>query len=127
MTIPTEARIAIRTVDYCAAHYPLLLDGEAVLCTREPGHEGPHQRQDPMFGDIMQFEDQPECWDTTPIDTTIYVQELNIRRRRLSDGMAALSAVSMPEGNAVDQRVALDVLATARSIVDAQIAEQVAL
>lgn len=61
----TDSRIRVRTVAYCAAHYPLLLDGQAVLCTLEPGHEGDHQEVGP-FGDVRAFEDQPSCWDSVP-------------------------------------------------------------
>jgi hypothetical protein len=53
-----------------------------------------------------------------------YLDELNQRRQRLSDGMAALSAVSMPSTDRADQRSALDVLATARRILDEQIAAE---
>jgi hypothetical protein len=49
----------------CAAHYPVLLDGEPVECDQPRGHAGPHQQG----GDdgVREWADQPECWTTSPV------------------------------------------------------------
>lgn len=57
----------------CDAHYPLLLDGEAVVCNRPAGHEGDHEHRS-MFGDVCSFEDQPECWTDVPSKLVIVLR-----------------------------------------------------
>ena len=57
----------------CDAHYPLLLDGEAVVCNRPAGHEGNHEHRS-MFGDVREFEDQPECWADVPSKLVIVLE-----------------------------------------------------
>jgi hypothetical protein len=91
----------VRTVTYCGAHYPLLLDGEAVYCTREPGHEGQHVETNPQFGDMRAWDDQPECWDTVdPHAPSAYAAELLVRHDRIAAGLTAFRAVSPIPGQA---------------------------
>lgn len=56
--------------------------------------------------------------------TTPYAAELDRRRARLADGMAALSAVTFHHADQARQRAALVVLGEARDIVVAQIEQE---
>lgn len=60
--------------------------------------------------------------DRETVTRSPYAAELDRRRARLSDGMAALSSVSFHPADQARQRAALDVLSEARDIVTAQIA-----
>jgi hypothetical protein len=62
--------------------------------------------------------------EATPT-TTPYAAELDRRRARLSDGMAALSSVTFHHADQARQRAALVVLGEARDIVVAQIEQEV--